>query len=46
MFGFDKKVGSGEQQIKGEPYVVKQVVLTEEWLGTGSSGGSLSLLQF
>ena len=45
MFGFDKKVGSGEQAIKGEPYIVKQVVLTEQLLGTGSSDGSLGLLQ-
>lgn len=44
MFGFDNKVGSGEQ-VKGEPYVVKQVVLTEQLLGTGSSDGSLGSLQ-
>lgn len=44
MFGFDNKVGSGEE-IKGEPYVVKQVVLTEKLLGTGSGTGDLINLQ-
>ena len=44
MFGFDNKVGSGEQ-VSGEPYVVKQVVLTEKLLGTGSGTGDLINLQ-
>lgn len=44
MFGYDKKVGSGEE-IKGEPYVIKQVVLTEQFFGTGSNATSLILLQ-
>lgn len=44
MFGYDKKVGSGEE-IKGEPYIVKQVVLTEKFLGTGSGTGDLINLQ-
>lgn len=44
MFGYDKKVGSGGE-IKGEPYIVKQVVLTEKFLGTGSGTGDLINLQ-
>lgn len=44
MFGYDKKVGSGEE-FKGEPYIVKQVVLTEKFLGTGSGTGDLINLQ-
>ena len=44
MFGFDKKVGSGGE-VQGEPYIVKQVVLTEQLLGTGSSDVSLISLQ-
>ena len=50
VFDFGKNEGSVEQQvksepIKGDPYVVKQVVLTEEWIGTGSNSGSLATLQ-
>ena len=44
MFGFDDKIGNAGE-IKGEPYVVKQVVLTEKLLGTGSSDSCLIALQ-
>ena len=49
VFGFGNNTPAQEQQqkeiIKGEPYIVKQVVLTEEWIGTGSNSGSLATLQ-
>lgn len=37
--------GRKEVVEKKEPYVVKQVVLTEEWLGTGSKEQNLLSLQ-
>ena len=46
MFGFDNRPGvPPQQQYRGEPYVVQQVVLTEKLLGTGSNLVSLSNLQ-
>lgn len=50
MFGFDNRPGMPQQpypnqQYRGEPYVVQQVVLTEKFLGTGSNFVSLSNLQ-
>jgi hypothetical protein len=43
-FGFDAATISARGR-KGDMYVVKQVVLTEKFLGTGSGEGSLTNLQ-
>lgn len=44
MFGFDNKVGNGSSK-PGKPYIIKQIVLTEAFLGTGSSDGDLATLE-
>lgn len=44
MFGFDSSVGKGTEK-QGAPYIVRQVVLTEKFFGTGSSDICLSSLQ-
>ena len=44
MFGFDDKVGKANGK-DNEPYIVRQVVLTEKLFGTGSSDFCLTSLQ-
>ena len=45
MFGFDDNVGKAHSAKGGEPYIVRQVVLTEKLFGTGSSDFCLTSLQ-
>lgn len=44
MFGFDDKVGKASGS-GNEPYIVRQVILTEKLFGTGSSDFCLTSLQ-
>lgn len=44
MFGFDDKAGKPLRS-NNEPYIVRQVVLTEKLFGTGSSDYCLTSLQ-
>ena len=44
MFGFDDKVGKANNNNR-MPYIVRQVVLTEKFFGTGSSDYCLTALQ-